>query len=244
MTQDTISLDLEPREVLGKKVKHIRKDGKTPAVIHNHGQDSIIVQGDSVAMLKVYRAAGKHHPVEVKAAGKTFTTIIKSAEFEPRKNRLNHIVFNAVAADQKVETEIPVEPKYDEGNESSPAERAGLLVLSSLESVNVEALPSQLPDVIYYNAETLAEVGDHIQIKDLIVPEGVTILDEPAKTIASVFEPSAVAAANEDAGGDAEAEEPEEATEGEETGDEETEAETGEEPAASEGEDKKESPKA
>lgn len=225
MTQDTISLELEPREVLGKAVKHIRKDGKTPAVIHNHGKDSIIVQGDSVAMLKVYKQAGKHHPVEVKTGDKTFTTIIKSAEFEPRKNRLNHIVFNAVAADQKVETEVPIEPKYDEGNESSPAERAGLLVLSSVETVAVEALPSQLPDVIYYNAEVLNEVGDHIQIKDLIVPSGVTILDEMNKTIASVFEPSAVAAANEDIGGEAEPEE-EAATEETEEGEGETEEKT------------------
>jgi large subunit ribosomal protein L25 len=243
MTQDTISLELEPREILGKSVKHIRKEGKTPAVIHNHGKDSIVVQGDSVAMLKVYRLAGKHHPVEVKAAGKTFTTIIKSAEFEPRKNRLNHIVFNAVAADQKVATDVPLEPMYDEGNDSSPAERAGLLVLSTMETVEVEALPSQLPDVIYYNAEVLAEVGDHIQIKDLLIPEGVTVLDEPNKTIASVFEPSAVAAANEDAGGDAEPEEPE-AVEGEEGEVAEGEAAAGEEEAAPEAESKNESPKA
>lgn len=228
MTQETISLTLEPREVLGKAVKHLRKSGKTPAVIHDHGKESIIVQGDSVDILKVYKKAGKHHPVEVTSGGQTYTTIIKSVEFDPRKNKLSHVVFNAVAADQKVETEIPVQPKFNEGNESSPAERNGLLVLSSLEAVNVSALPSDLPDTIYYDGEKLIEIGDHVQIKDLIVPAGVEIMDEPNKTIATVFEPSAVAAANEDAGGTAEPE-AEAEVEGEEGA--ETTEEGGEQPA-------------
>lgn len=203
MTQDLISIELEPREILGKTVKHIRTNGKTPAVIHNHGKESIVVQGDSIAMLKAYRKAGKHHTIEVTAGGKKYTTLIKSADFEPRKNQLSHIVFNAVSADQKVEAEVPIHPKYNEGNESSPAERAGLIVLSNVESVNVESIPSKLPDVLYYDGEKLVEVGDHALISDLIIPEGVEVKLEEATTIATVFEPSAVAAANDAAGGTA-----------------------------------------
>ena len=204
MTDDVIGIDLEPRTVIGKGVKQLRQTGKTPAVIHNHGKESIIVQGDSVNLLKIYKKAGKHHPIEVRAGNHTYTTLIKDAEFEPRKHQLNHIVFNAVAANQVVEAEVPVEPKYDEGNESSPAERAGLMVLNNLDNVTVEALPRDLPDVLYYDAEKLTEVGDHILVSDLILPPGVTIQDEPSQSIASVFEPSAVAAANDAAGGTAE----------------------------------------
>lgn len=236
MSQDPIALDLESRKTLGKGVKHLRSDGKTPAVIHNHGQDSIIVQGDSLAMLKVYRQAGKHHPIEVTTGGKTYTTLIKTAEFEPRKQRLNHIVFNAVSANQKVEAEIPIHPKYGEGNEASPAERAGLMVLGNVDSVNVEAIPSQLPDVLYYDAEKLVEIGDHVQVSDLMVPSGVEVKDEASQTIATVFEPSAVAAANDAAGGAAEEEEPE-AAEGEEEG-EETTTEEGEPKPAEDDNDK------
>ncbi|MHB1864766.1 MAG: 50S ribosomal protein L25 [Candidatus Saccharimonadales bacterium] len=215
---DVIEIELEKRTTLGKGVKHLRSEGKIPAVIHNHGQESIIVQGDGVSLLKVYKQAGKHHTVEVKTGGKTFTTLIKDAEFEPRKHRLNHVVFNAVAADQMVEAEVPIEPRYDEGNDASPAERAGLMVLNNLESVTVEALPKDLPDVLYYNAETLVDVGDHVLVSDLIVPSGAKVTDDPSQAIASVFEPSAVAAANDAAGGTAEEEIPaeeEEATEGE-----------------------------
>ena len=204
MSQDSINLKLEAREVTGKAVKHLRKDGKLPAVIHDHGKESVIVQGDAVEMLKVYKLAGKHHPIELTAGSKHFIAMIKVAEFEPRKNSLNHLVFNAVSANQKVQAEVPVHPRYTEGNELSPAERAGLMVLSNTDAVMVEALASKLPDVLYYDAEKLVEVGDHVTVADIVVPSGVEIKTEASQGIASVFEPSAVAAANDAAGGDIE----------------------------------------
>ncbi|MGH7234308.1 MAG: 50S ribosomal protein L25 [Candidatus Saccharimonadales bacterium] len=217
MAQDVINLTLEPRKIVGKAVKHLRKAGKVPAVIHDHGQPSIIVEADSASLLKAYRQAGKHHPLTLNAGGKIYTAMIKNVEFEPRKNMLNHVVFNAVSADQVVEAEIPIEPKYNEGNEATPAERAGLIVLNNLESVSVEALPKDLPDVIYYDAEKLAEIGYQISVADLIVPPNVTIITENSHAVATVYEPSALAAANESAGGTAEEAGPvEEGEEGEE----------------------------
>jgi large subunit ribosomal protein L25 len=204
MSQDVISLQVTSRETTGKAVKHLRKAGTLPAVIHDHGKPSINIQGDFVAMNKVWRQAGKHHPVKLTNDGKHYTALIKSATFDPRKNLLTHIVFNAVSATEKVEAEIPVRPRYSDGNESSPAERTGFIVLSQLEAVMVSAIASKLPDVLEYDAEKLVEVGDHITVSDLIVPEGVEIKVEADHTIATVFEPSALAAANDAAGGDAE----------------------------------------
>lgn len=205
MTQDAISLSLETRNVTGKAVKHLRKEGIVPAVIHDHGKPSLNMQGNAVAMLKTYRQAGKHHPVQLTANGKKYTAMIKIAEFEPRKQALTHVVFNAVSATQQVEAEVPIHPQYAEGNESSPAERASLLVIANLDVVNVKALASNLPDVLYYDAEKLVEVGDHVTIADLIVPKDVEIEAEATQTIATVYEPSAIAAANDAAGGDADA---------------------------------------
>jgi large subunit ribosomal protein L25 len=202
MSSDQITLELEPRQILGKKVKHLRAQGKTPAVIYNHGKESIIAQGDAIQMMKVLNIAGKHHPVQIKIGDKTYTTLIKEADFENKHQNLNHLVFNAVAADQKVEAEIPIHPRFNEGNDSSPAERAGLMVLNNLESVVVEAMPKNLPDIIYYDAEKLIEVGDHIRVSDLLIPEGVELKTDPNTQVASVFEPSAVAAANDAVGGE------------------------------------------
>lgn len=215
MSQDTINLTLEPRVALGKAVKQLRRDGQVPAVIHDHGKASIHVQADAVAMLKVWRQAGKHHPVEIKTKDSTYTALIKTAEFDPRKHLLTHVVFNAVDKNQKVEADIPIRPRYDEGNESSPAERSGLIVLSQLDVVEVRAIATKLPDFIEYDAEKLVEIGDHATVEDLIVPDGVEIETEAGHTIATVYEPSALAAANDAVGGDAEEAAPEaEATEG------------------------------
>ncbi|MEI6755593.1 MAG: 50S ribosomal protein L25 [bacterium] len=216
MSQDTISLDLETRKITGKAVKHLRKDGTIPAVIHDHGKDSVLVQGSYTSMFKVWQAAGKHHPVEIKTADKKYTALIKTADFDPKKHQLTHIVFNAVDKNQTVEAEIPVHPKYAEGNESSPAERSGFIVLSQLESVTVKAVPSKLPDFLEYDAEKLIEIGDHATVADLIIPEGVEFITELEHSIATVYEPSALAAANDAAGGDAEEEIAEEADQTEE----------------------------
>jgi large subunit ribosomal protein L25 len=204
MAQDIISLSLEPRTVTGKAVKHLRSAGQIPAVIHDHGKDSVVVQGEQVALLKVWKQAGKHHPVSVKAGSKSYTALIKEATFDPRKNMLKHVVFNAVNANETVDAEIPVQPKYAEDNDASPAERTGLIVLSQMDAVNVAAIPSSLPDVIYYDAEKLVDIGDHITVADLIVPTGVEIKAEPGQSVATVYEPSALAAANEASGGTAE----------------------------------------
>lgn len=209
MSQDVISLSLEPRTVVGKQVRQLRREGIVPAVIHDHGKPSLHVQGNSVAVLKAYQQAGKHHPVQLTADGKKFTAMIKTAEFEPRKQQLTHVVFNAVSANQKVEAEVPVHAKYDEGNDVSPAERNSLLVISNIDVVTVKALPNNLPDVLYYNGEKLVEVGDHVTVADLIVPADVELEAEPNQTIATVYEPSAIAAANDAAGGDAEPEDAE-----------------------------------
>ena len=227
MSQDAINVTLEPREITGKAVKQLRSEGKLPAVIHDHGKESIIVQGDLIQLTKVWKQAGKHHPVQISAGKESYVALIKTADFDPKKHFLTHLVFNAVDKNQKVDADIPVRPRYAEGNESSPAERNSLIVLSQLETVQVKALADKLPDFLEYDAEKLVEVGDSVTVADLIVPAGVEIEIEDTHALATVYEPSALAAANDAAGGDAEEDDAPEAAEGEET----AEGEAGDNPA-------------
>ncbi len=206
---DAVTLELKPRDVTGKSVKNLRKAGIVPGVIHDHGKESIVVQADYQSMYKVYHAAGRHHPIELLAGGKKYTALIKSVTHDPIYNSLTHIVFNAVKANEKVEAEIPIRPHYDEGNESTPAERASLIVLTNLENVKVKALPKDLPEFLEYDAEKLVEIGDHVTVADLNVPDGVEIETEPEHAVATVYEPSALQAANDAAGGAADEEDAE-----------------------------------
>lgn len=200
---EAISLTLQTRNVTGKAVKHLRKDNVVPAVIHDHGKPSVIVMGSYLDIVKVVQKAGKNHPVTLNAGGQHYTALIKQADFDPKKHQLRHVVFNAVKADEEVDAEVPVEIRYSEGNESTPAERAGLVVLHQLESVEVKALPRDLPEALYVDGEKLVEAGDSLTVADLNVPKGVTIATEPTHPVVTVFEPSALQAANDAAGGDA-----------------------------------------
>lgn len=201
-----VVLELKHRDITGKSVKQLRAAGIVPAVIHDHGKDSIVVMGEAIDLLKAYKNAGKHHPVNVKANNKQYMALIKAVDFDPKKRQLRHVVFNAVKANEQVTAEVPVRIKYAEGNDASPAERAGLVVLHQLETVEVEARPGDLPDLLEFDGEKLITIGDQVTVADLIVPKSVVVKTDLTHPLSTVFEPSALQAANDAAGGDAEAE--------------------------------------
>lgn len=230
---EDIALSLENRSVSGKAVKHLRQTGTVPAVIHDHGKDSVLVMAPYLEIYKAYRLAGKHHPIKLSVGAKRYTALIKDVDIDPQKRQLRHVVFNAVSANEKVTAQIPVHVKLDEGNEVTPAERNSLIVLHQLDTVEVEATAANLPDALLFDGEALREVGDHATVANIIVPNGVTIITDASQTLATVFEPSALQKANESAGGTAEEE-----TAGEATG-ESTEAETDKNTAGSEGAEEK-----
>ncbi len=185
MSSETIEVKLEERKMLGKGLGKLRQDGKVPAVIHERGKPSVHVTGDYPQISKVYAQAGKHHPVQLELGGKKHLAMIKEADFHPAKNRLRHIVFQAINRNEKVTAEIPVVLIGEE----IPAEIAGHIVLPQLDTVQVEALPGDLPDKLEANATQLAEVGDKLTVADLKAPAGVTILTEPETQLAIVEMP-------------------------------------------------------
>jgi large subunit ribosomal protein L25 len=195
---------LSQRQVVGKGLNKLRAGGEVPAVIHNHGQESLHVMGTEIELLRVYRAAGKHHPLNLEVGDAKFLALIKDAHFDPVKRRLQHVVFQAIRQDEKVEAEVPIRLEGE-----IPAEKVGLMTLHQLDSVQIEALPKDLPDELVVSVEKLIELHDKITVEDLIVPAGVTILTDPEHPIATVAESRAMAAE------EAEAVEGEEAAEGE-----------------------------
>lgn len=206
MSNDTIAVELQERTVVRKGLQGLRASGFIPAVIHDHGKTSIHVMGDFVQMNKIYSAAGKHHPIQLTVGKQQHLALIKDVDFEPAKHRLRHIVFQAIKQNEETEAEVPIAYKEVE----IPAEKASLLVLKQLDRVQVKALPKDLPDELTVDPSTLAEVGDHLTVADLIVPEGVTVLTDSVSQIAIVEMPkdqaaeadAAAAALADDAGVD------------------------------------------
>lgn len=187
MSGQDIAIKVEERTVLGKGVRQLRRDGIVPAVIHDHGKESKHVMASFIEMTKVYQAAGKHHPVNVTLGSKKYMALIKDVDFEPRKHMVRHVVFNAIAADEKQQTEVPVH--YAEGE--IPAEKAGYMVIRQLDAVEIEALPKDLIDELTIDVSGLTEIGDRVTVADIKVPAGVEILTEPEHPIAVVEETKA-----------------------------------------------------
>ena len=186
MSGTDISLKVEERTVVGKGVRQLRRDGMTPAVIHDHGKESHHIMAPSTAIDKVYQSAGKHHPVNLTLGTKKFMALIKDVAFEPRKHTITHIVFNAISAKEKQQTEVPIHLSED-----IPAEKAGYLVIRQLDAVEIEALPKDLIDEIVLDASSLAEIGDKLTVADISVPTGVTIITAADHPIAVVEETKA-----------------------------------------------------
>ena len=213
---DKITLKIEAREVHGKKLGQIRKEGLVPGVVYGAGIDAISVQAIESDVLKVVKKAGQHTPVQL-VGKKRRIAMIKNVDRDPVKNTIRHISFHAVRADEPVEAEVPIRLV---GEGESVAERNGLVILQEIEKLEVKALPLELPEALEVSIVDLAEAGDRIVVGDINIPEGVEIVDNDDGraddnedeerqsvmdlVVASVYEPSALQAANDAAGGDAE----------------------------------------
>ncbi len=186
MSDSNIGLAVQERPVRGKAVKHLRRDGLIPAVIHDHGKESKIVMAPYLEVVKVYQKAGKTAPLELQLGKAKYLAIIKDVDFEPKKHKLRHVVFNAIEQNQTVQTEVPIRLSED-----IPAEKAGYMVIRNLDTVEIEALPKDLVDELHVDAGGLEEIGDKLAVADIAVPTGVTILTEAEHTIAVVEETKA-----------------------------------------------------
>ena len=198
MSNDRISLAVEKREITGKKVAKVRDDGMIPAVIYGSEFEPTNVQIPYVALTKAIRIVGTHSPIDIKIGEKTQTAIVKTIDVNPRTNRISHIAFQAVSADQVVTTWVPV-VVIDE--DESEAKKAGLAVMQFVDELEIKAKPADLPKNLEISAKSLKEDGEKLTIGDIKLPEGVVFADpeEVANelTIAIVQDPAAMAAAAE-----------------------------------------------
>jgi len=224
---DKIALTLTERTVHGKKVKSLRSEGLVPAVVYGPGIEPVSVQLETSLMLRTYKQAGTHAPVHLTVGGKKRIAMIKDVDIDPVRGEIRHVSFHAVKASDPVVAEVPV---HLIGEGESEAERNGLIVLQTLEKIEVRALPMDLPEAVTVDITGLKEAGEKITLAAAKLPEGVEFVehesghgdeDEEEKShitdlqVASVWEPAALQAANEAAAGDAEDESEVEAENGE-----------------------------
>lgn len=213
---DKINLDLAKRTEQGKKAAKLRKTGLVPGIVYGQGFEPIMVQAEYNIMEKAVREAGKHTPVYATVDGKKKITMIKDVDRDPAKSRIRHVSFHAVNANEVVTAEVPIRLV---GEGESAAEKAGLMVLQAIDMIEIKAKPADLPEALEVSIVNLATDEDKLTLADITLPKGVEFADveqDLELVIANVYEPAALQAANEAAGGDAEDESQVEAENGSE----------------------------
>jgi large subunit ribosomal protein L25 len=220
------TLKLDERNMTGKKAGSLRGQGFVPSVVYGSNTEPRNTQSPQVETTKIAHGAGKHSPVTLQIDGKNKLAIIKSIDVHPVKRHIRHIAFHTIKQNEVIATEVPI---HLTGEGESEAEKAGLVVLQAIEHVEIKAKPADLPESLDISIVQLATTEDKLTLADIVLPKGVEYADieqDLDLVVANVYEPSALQAANEAAGGDAEDEAEVEADNGGDTPQDNQEEET------------------
>ena len=178
-------LTLSRRDVFGKKAKALTTDGKVLANIFGKGRNSIAAYGEAGVVEKVVADAGKNTPITITLDdGKEVLALVNDVERDYKTQLIHHVSFQVVIKGQKVTTEVPVHLTGE-----APATKLGLIVVTMLDSVEIEAIPSKIPEALEASIEGLTEDGDSVHVSDLTVPEEVEVKVEGDRLIAKVETP-------------------------------------------------------
>jgi large subunit ribosomal protein L25 len=218
---DELILMAEPREVHGKKVKRLRREGLLPGVVYGPVMnETVSVSVNEREFSKFFMAHGHSTIFTLKWDGGSQPVLIREVQYEPVRHDPLHVDF--FAPNMKVKLRQSVQVALH--NASEEIEAGGVLqqVLTELE---VEALPADLPSEIVADISGLTAVGDSLHVRDITADGPFEIVSDPDTTVASIIRQVVEAEETE--------EEAEEGVEGEEAEEaeatEEAEGEGGEE---------------
>lgn len=217
-----VELKAEARTISGKQVKKLRREGITPANIYGKSFESVSIQLPIKDFEAIYSKVHETGLVDLTVGKETYPVLIHNVQRNPISHDAIHVDFYKVNLKEKVKTSIPV---IAVGEAEAEKQKVGAL-MQSLNEVEVEALPTELPENIEVSIEHLKEIDDHILVSDLKVPSGVEILTAPETTVFRITELISQEAEELEAEEEAAAAEAAE----EAAGDEGVEAKEGEEP--------------
>lgn len=178
------SLKVEKRSVVGKKVKKLRRDGILPANVYGKEFKSASVQLPIKDFLNVYRNVHETGLVDLGLDGQTIPILIHNVQIDPRTQAPVHADFFKVNLKEKITARVPV---VATGEAKAVADKVGLLE-QPVSELEVEALPTDLPEKIEANVEGLSQVDEQILVSDIKTPQGVTVLSEPSQVVFKIGE--------------------------------------------------------
>lgn len=236
------------RSMVGRQNKQIRKQGMIPAVLYGHKVKNLLLSVKEKDFEKVYQEAGESALIklnlekdEIKeksakggpaSGGKDRVVLIHSVDKDPVSDKAIHIDFYQVKMDEPITTEVPLVF----AGKSLAVDREGGVLIKNFNSIEIKALPLDLPREIEVDISCLKTFDDNIYVKDLKIPEKAETTADAEEVIASVVPPRTKAELEEleeapvEEVEQVEEEKKEEAVEKEETSDKKVEEEQKNEP--------------
>ena len=176
------TLTASKRDVVGRKVKKLRASGQMPATVYGKKVASVSIVVAADAFSKTYGEAGETGLVELSVDGSLRPVLIHSVQKHPVTGAILHVEFHQVDLKEKVHANVPL---VLIGESPAVLEKKGVL-LTILDEVEVEALPTDLVDKIEVDVKILSEVNQEIKIGDLKIPVGLTVLTDATLTVVKV----------------------------------------------------------
>lgn len=179
MSDERLVITAEPRTVVGKKVKQLRREGMIPAVIYGQ-QESVKIQLENLSLRRLLRHAGSTHLVDISLGNSQRTVLVREIQSHATRGDLLHVDF--IEVDMKVV--IKAEAELVAVGKSAPATEGLGVAALLLRSVEIESLPDALVSEIEVDLTKIETPDDVIYVGDLAAPKGVTILTDPETPVA------------------------------------------------------------
>lgn len=183
---DTVSLEVKSRSAEAS-AKDVRNGDSIPAVFYGLKQENKNIEVDYQTFRRVYDKAGGNTVIELDIDGKEkVNVLVHELQHNPVTDKFTHIDFKFVDLNKEITTEVPLEAT---GEAKAVRELGG--TLQTKDMVMVKCMARIIPHSIEFDISPLEDFHSTIHVKDLKLPEGVEVVDDPELTIASVSAPRA-----------------------------------------------------
>ena len=177
---EKVVINATRRDVVGKQVRALRREGKLPAVIYGRHTEPVNVNLDARSASTILAKLTASSLVTLNVDGTEYAALVREKQRDFIKNRLLHVDFLAVSMTETLRTNVRV---YFVGVSGAVKDFNAVLV-HNLEQLEVECLPTDLPERIDVDISVLAKPGEGIRVRDVHVADNVRILNDPDTMVA------------------------------------------------------------
>ena len=178
-----MQLNASTRQVLGKRSRRLHREGKLSAVVYGHSAEATPLVLDRLEFQKVFVKSGRTHLVDLVVDGsRTEKVLVREIQSHPRRLGPIHVDFYQVNLEEKIRVEVPIHLI----GESAAVKRGDADVLQPIHALEVECLPTEIPEEFEVDLTPLAEIEDGLRVSELAVPKGITILADPDELVVKI----------------------------------------------------------